>query len=125
MNFLKAKLDGTAAAPGLAIAGGKVGLKDYGVIQGFAAGRDVEFGVRPEHIRINAGNESHLSEAFDGVVDIVEPMGSDSLVWINAGGQMLSARVESSARFSPGDKVTVRFRVGLSSLFDAASGDRL
>jgi multiple sugar transport system ATP-binding protein len=52
-------------------------------------------------------------------------MGSDSLVWVNVGGQMLSARVESSVRFNPGDKVTVRFRVGLSSLFDAASGDRL
>jgi multiple sugar transport system ATP-binding protein len=125
MNFLKAKLDGAAAAPALALAGNRIGLKDYGAIQGFAAGRDVEFGVRPEHIRINAGSEPHLSAAFDGVVDIVEPMGSDSLVWVNVGGQMLSARVESSVRFNPGDKVTVRFRVGLSSLFDAASGDRL
>ena len=125
MNFLKAKLGGMAAAPALVLAGGAVDLKDYGAIQGFAAGRDVEFGVRPEHIRINAGNESHLSEAFDGVVDIVEPMGSDSLVWINTSGQMLSARVESSSRFSPNDKVTVRYRVGLSSLFDGQSGDRL
>jgi len=59
------------------------------------------------------------------VVDLVEPMGSDSLVWLKVGGQVLSARVESSQRFTPGQAVTVRFRVALASLFDAASGERL
>ena len=81
--------------------------------------------VRPEHIRINAGAEPGLSESFAAEVDLVEPMGSDSLVWLRLGGQSLSARVESSARFRPDEKVTLRFRVGLASLFDATSGERI
>jgi hypothetical protein len=47
------------------------------------------------------------------------------LVWLKVGGQVLSARVESSLRFVPGQPVAVRFRVAMASLFDAANGERL
>ena len=76
-------------------------------------------------MRVNAGKEEGVSEAFDAIVDIVEPMGSDSLVWLKLAGQILSARVESSKIYKPNEKITVRFRVGLASLFDAESGERL
>ena len=59
------------------------------------------------------------------VVDLVEPMGSDTLVWLDLGGQPLAARVESSETHKPDEKVKVSFRAGLASLFDATSGDRL
>ena len=88
-------------------------------------GTEVEFGVRPEHLRVGTGTEAGSSEPFDAIVDLVEPMGSDALLWLKVDGQVLSARVESSQRFTPGQPVTVRFRVSLASLFDAASGDRL
>ena len=36
------------------------------------------------------------------VVDLDEPMGADSLIWLSLGGQTLSARVDSSMRFRGG-----------------------
>ena len=124
MNFLKGSIEGAGAKAVLKLADGKVSLKDYAVAAPLTA-RAVEFGVRPEHIRINAAAEVGLSDSFNAAVDIVEPMGSDSLVWLTLGGQIMSARVESNKSFKPGEKVTVRFRVGLASLFDGATGDRV
>jgi hypothetical protein len=52
-------------------------------------------------------------------------MGSDSLLWLKLADQILSARIESSKIYAPGEKIKVRFRVGLASVFDAESSDRL
>ena len=124
MNFLKSEIEGAGAKAVLKLGAAKINLKDYTPLAPLMP-KQVEFGVRPEHIRINAGAEAGLSDSFNAVVDIVEPMGSDSLVWLNLGGQTMSARVESSEQYKPGEKVKIRFRVGLASLFDEASGDRL
>jgi multiple sugar transport system ATP-binding protein len=127
MNFIKGEIGGTAQAPSIAIGRGKgkVALKDYAATEKLKIGQAVVFGARPEHLRLNAGNEAGLSEAFDATVDLIEPMGSDSLVWLKLGDRILSARVESSQIYKPNEKITVRFRVGLSSLFDAEGGERL
>ncbi len=125
MNFIKGDIGGTAAAPSIAIGKGKVALKDYAAKGKLKIGQAVVFGVRPEHLRLNAGNEAGLSDSFDATVDLIEPMGSDSLVWLKLAGQILSARVESSQIYKPNEKITVRFRVGLASLFDAESSERL
>ena len=125
MNFIKGEVGGTPAAPSIAIGKGKVALKDYAAKGKLKPGQAVVFGARPEHLRLNAGNEAGLSDSFDATVDLIEPMGSDSLVWLKLAGQILSARVESSQIYKPNEKITVRFRVGLASLFDAESGDRL
>jgi multiple sugar transport system ATP-binding protein len=125
MNFIKGEVGGTVAAPSIAIGKGKVALKDYAAKSKLKIGQAVVFGVRPEHLRLNAGNEPGLSDAFDATVDLIEPMGSDSLVWLKLAGQILSARVESSQIYKPNEKITVRFRVGLASLFDAESSERL
>ncbi len=125
MNFLKGAIADGGVRPTLQLGNAKVSLADYAAMRPLVAGTEVEFGVRPEHIRIGTGPEAGSSDAFAATVDLVEPMGSDSLVWLNLNGQVMSARIESSQTYTPGQPVSVRFRVGLSSLFDAASGDRL
>jgi multiple sugar transport system ATP-binding protein len=119
MNFLKAEM---VSATALSLVGQAVDLKDYEFANAAKPGQAVIFGVRPEHVRLNAAKDS---ESFDVVVELVEPMGSDSLVWMKLDGQPLTARVESSETYKPGDKVKVNFRVNLASIFDAASGERL
>ncbi len=125
MNFLKGRVADGGARPTLQLGNAKVSLADYAALRPLEAGTEVEFGVRPEHIRIGTGPEAGSSDAFAATVDLVEPMGSDALVWLNLDGQTMSARVESSQLFTPGQPVSLRFRVGLSSLFDAKTGDRL
>jgi multiple sugar transport system ATP-binding protein len=124
MNFLKGKIEGSGKTATFKLGSGKITLKDYDAMVPLKPSAAV-LGVRPEHIRVNSGKEEGVSEVFKAVVDIVEPMGSDSLVWLNVEGQTLSARVESSMHFAPGQKVEVRFRINLASVFDEASGDRL
>jgi multiple sugar transport system ATP-binding protein len=122
MNFLKATITAGGNQPALHVGPMLVPLSEYAASRPLQAGTEVEFGVRPEHIRVGAAGEPG---AFPATVELVEPMGSDSLVWLNFADQTMSARVESSAQFAPGQPVSVKFRVGLSSLFDAKSGDRL
>jgi len=125
MNFVKARITAGAPSPALQLGSRVIPLNDYAPARPLVAGTDVEFGVRPEHLRVGTGPEAGSSDAVDAVVDLVEPMGSDSLVWLKVDGQTLSARVESSQHFTPGQPLSVRFRVGLASLFDATTGERL
>ncbi len=124
MNFLDGTISGTGANARFSFDGGKISLKDY-VPERPLAGGATTLGVRPEHIRLNEANGKDGSGAFAAVVELVEPMGSDSLVWLNVDKQSLSVRVESSRHFAPGEKVKVQFRIGLASLFDEKTGDRL
>jgi multiple sugar transport system ATP-binding protein len=124
MNFLKGAIEGTGKKAMFRLGDISVPLKDYKA--------DVELkpsaavlGVRPEHIRIDGGAEEGTSQPLNAVVDIVEPMGADTLIWLNVEGQTMSARVESNETFVPGQKVKVRFRINLASVFDEATTDRL
>ena len=119
MNFLDAELvDGTM----LKLEGKELSLAGYAFAVPPRASKKVSFGVRPEHLRIEPATGT---SDFAAIVELVEPMGSDSLLWIKLQNQSLSVRVESSERHHPGEKVQVTFRVGLSSIFDAESGERL
>ena len=125
MNFIKAKIGGTAKAPTVEVAGQTLNISEYNFVDSPTIGRDIEFGARPEHINILRAKDMKVKNVFSAAVELVEPMGSDSLVWLELGNQKLSARVESSEQFKSGEKVGVQFRVDQSSLFDLASGERL
>ena len=58
-------------------------------------------------------------------VEIVEPMGSDTLVWAKIGDQNLSFRVDSEKTLKVGDKVPIGFDPARASLFDGATDDRI
>ncbi len=124
MNFLKGKIEGAGAKAVFHLAGQKIPLGDYVPDAPLKSGAAV-LGVRPEHIQLDMAATKVNSDAYKAVVDLVEPMGSDSLVWLKIDETLFSARVESNQHFEPGQKVNVRFRIGLASVFDGASGDRL
>jgi multiple sugar transport system ATP-binding protein len=123
MNFVKGRISGGGKGVAFAMDGLAIPLAAYAPDKPLAAG-EAELGVRPEHILVDDSSKD-ATDSYKAMVDLVEPMGSDSLVWVKVGGQTISARVESNKTFAPGQKVDVRFRVGLASLFDAATGDRL
>ncbi|MDE2383309.1 MAG: ABC transporter ATP-binding protein [Alphaproteobacteria bacterium] len=125
MNFIKAKIGGTAKSPTVEVSGQTLDISQYAFIDGTPVGREVEFGARPEHINILRGAAAKGKNVFSATIELVEPMGSDSLVWLELGSQKVSARVESSETFTPGEKVAVQFRVDQASIFDLQSGDRL
>jgi multiple sugar transport system ATP-binding protein len=86
-----------------------------------AAGRDVILGVRPEHTTIRDAE----ADGIPAVVDLDEPMGSDSLVWLTVAGQPLSVRTTADHGFRRGQPVKVAFDIPKASLFDRQSEQRL
>ena len=83
-------------------------------------GRKAILGVRPEYISLGAPGEG-----IPAVVDIDEPMGSDSLVWLTAGGQNLSVRTPADENYKRGQEVSLIFDISKASVFDAESEQRL
>ncbi len=117
MNFFAGEI---AVAEGKAvfhIGQTAVGLDGYdGALQ---PGRKATLGVRPEHVRLE------VEDGFEATVDLDEPMGADSLVWLRLNGHPLSARVEAGKRYRAGDKVRIGFKPDTLSLFDAQTEERL
>ena len=62
---------------------------------------------------------------FESEVEIVEPMGSDTIAWTKIGGQSLTFRAASAVLLEPGQKITIGFDPARGSVFDSASGDRI
>ncbi|KZL17914.1 Maltose/maltodextrin import ATP-binding protein MalK [Pseudovibrio axinellae] len=81
-------------------------------------------GVRPEHIRTgNAAQEMPISRNI--VVEVVEPMGSDTLVRTHLAGQEFRLRMDGLASVNKGDNLLVGFDPAQVSLFETTSEQRL
>ncbi len=76
-------------------------------------------GVRPEHIRIEAGG------ALAGTVVLVEPMGNHQVIWFACAGQQLSCIAPDSRVFVPGQAIAFHIDAAAVSLFDPDSGKAL
>ncbi len=123
MNFLEGKLERRADGPHFVGNDLDVPLRTYGFEPAGPVERPVTLGIRPEHVGMNSGDDWPFSRKV--VVEIVEPMGSDTLVWTSLGGQPLSVRVTSERAPSVGDEVTVGFDPMRGSLFDGETGNRV
>ena len=81
---------------------------------------ELQIGVRPEHVAIGAGDHA----AGAAVVRLVEPLGSETLVHLDAGDRTLIARLPGLAVFEIGATVPVGLDPARLHYFDAA-GDRI
>jgi len=71
-------------------------------------GQRVTLGIRPEDLRIASGNDA-ADYSFDTVVEVVEPLGSEILLDLKAGPNVIVARVDPTVRAKLHDKL----RLGL------------
>jgi len=79
-------------------------------------------GVRPEHIRIETAPSPVSVEAR---VDVVEPIGNDTIVTLSREGARIVARHSGEAAFDPGSSVWVAVEGDRALLFDADTGVRI
>lgn len=115
MNILKGTGRGTRGGEGLVDVGVwsvRVSLEHY---EG-----EIYLGVRPEHVGLVAPD--HGLGAAE--VRRVEPLGGDTLIGVDVGGQPLIARVHGLSDLRRGDRVGVKLDRPHLHLFDAA-GERL
>ncbi|MGQ3209590.1 ABC transporter ATP-binding protein [Shinella sp.] len=123
MTFLRGEIVEKGGKPAFHTNGVDFSLDGYNAIEPLQAGRKVVLGVRPEHVKVNedgAGSEIHQA-----TVDIEEPMGADNLLWLKHAGHTMSVRVAGARRFAPGTAVRLSFDMGLASLFDAGTEERI
>jgi|SRR5271166_4539668 len=80
-------------------------------------GKNVIFGIRPEHLSDNVKDQSHVPIASQ--VEIAEPMGSESLVYLKAGTGNLIARIPGEHLYHLGEALTVQLNLEKAHLFDA------
>ncbi len=120
MNFI----DGAIEAGRTFVGGGlRVPLGGYSFAAGSPADGPAVLGVRPEHVA--TGAEAGAA-AFDAAVELVEPMGADSLVWCRSpAGTAFSVRMPGDTGLRPGARLPAVFPAPSLSLFDSANGQRL
>ncbi|MEO1989748.1 MAG: sn-glycerol-3-phosphate ABC transporter ATP-binding protein UgpC [Martelella sp.] len=108
MNFLKAVAndDGTVS-----IAGDNVRLPD--LQHPPAAGQEVTFGIRPEHLDAESGNELPIT------VDVSEELGATTYVYGTVeGGEPVIAERRNREAPRHGETITLRFDPAHARLFD-------
>jgi len=76
--------------------------------------QDGYLGVRPEGVRVRAGG----GEGLPGRVDLVEALGSDTLIHVDVAGQTLIARQNERTSLAHGDTVGVEIDPAVLHLFN-------
>jgi multiple sugar transport system ATP-binding protein len=81
-------------------------------------GRAVQIGIRPEHVRIDAGG-------IPAEVTSIEPTGSETHLQVQVGGQSLVVVVHDRFAAEPGATIAIMADKARITLFDAETGVRL
>ena len=79
-------------------------------------GKPIIFGIRPEHLSDQVSDPTHVP--ISSVIEISEPMGSESIVYLKAGTGTLIARVPGEHHYHPGEQLTVQLNMEKVHLFD-------
>ncbi len=84
--------------------------------------RDIVFGIRPEDVQDTQGLERpDPAHTIEVKVEVSEPMGAETFLYLGTGATSFIARVRPTDRFEVGQTVKVTFKIGAAHLFDAAT----
>jgi len=99
-------------------------LDGYAFGPGCAVDTKAVVGIRPEHI-ITGELVSGAPVKLDVTVELVEPMGSDTLAYASINGQPVRIRMDGQARVAKGETLSIGIDPTRASLFDKSSEMRL
>jgi multiple sugar transport system ATP-binding protein len=85
-------------------------------------GKEVTFGLRPEHITETRGQENASGHEFSITLDVVEPMGMETMVFFKVDGTEVCGRVEPTAAKRSSETMMLRANLDRMHLIDPASG---
>lgn len=87
-------------------------VKDY-------TGREVKAGIRPEDIKVKKAGE------IEALVEVVEPMGSETLIHLRVGNKKFLARVHADVEVDEGRSVGMEINTRKLHLFDTDTSHRV
>ena len=118
MNFVELTADGEKISDGDMTLPVPSDLRDA-----IKQGGKYVVGFRPEHLEL--GEVAGPTGTIRGNADVVEYLGNEELLHVNAAGREIVAIVDSSHRVRPGDVVDLKIPLEKLHLFDASSGDAI
>ncbi|MFM1852679.1 MAG: hypothetical protein RIS54_2363, partial [Verrucomicrobiota bacterium] len=81
--------------------------------------KEIVLGIRPEDaqdsLTLSTPNPAHTVEV---TVEVSEPMGAETYLYLDTGAHSFIARVRASDRFDVGQKVQITFQMDKVHLFD-------
>jgi multiple sugar transport system ATP-binding protein len=122
MNFLSGSI-ARATVPVAKIEADVIPLDGYPLRTSFADGREIIFGIRPEHVSL--ANRETGGPVIEAESLFIEPMGADTLGWFQYGSQHISARLPPQRARGLSGKVRLSLDIGQVSLFDPMTEQRL
>ncbi|MEM5470977.1 ABC transporter ATP-binding protein [Hoeflea sp. AS60] len=122
MNFIEGEISGAGDSI-FSFASTQIPLARYPFVQEDPP-KKVIFGIRPEHVTCGtaAADEPFI---VDVEIEVVEPMGADTLVWSVLDGKEFRFRVDGQSQLHPGQMIRIGFDPAKASIFDAATELRL
>ncbi|WP_256390798.1 ABC transporter ATP-binding protein [Natronoarchaeum rubrum] len=122
MNFFDVTLDTAGATPTLVHDEFEYELEDdvYADIEG--QGTRFTLGIRPEDVKaVPAGTHNAIAPT----VDVTEPLGDVSYVYLDVGGEQYTATLEGDIVIESGRSISVQFPQDRIHLFDGETGEAL
>jgi multiple sugar transport system ATP-binding protein len=130
MNFFRGKIvQGAEAlwfeeqAPAGAVAQGRLALPLHESMAGSMKDwtqRSVIMGIRPEHIARRSGvSDAPAAPTAEALVEVVQPMGAESYVYLTGLAQPFVARVPTTETVRALERVSLLFDMGQARFFDA------
>ncbi len=121
MNFATVRVSLDDNATWIAHEGLRVRLPpDIAARAGRHVGETLTMGIRPEDLRI-AAEADPPERCFEVLVEVVERLGSETLLDVKAGPYSMVAAVEPSARVKPHDRLRLSLDPDRLHLFDPAT----
>jgi multiple sugar transport system ATP-binding protein len=123
MNFIPARLEGNGAGLLLRLSD----KLSFAVPEARTAryksnvGKELIFGLRPEHITETRGKENGTGQEFSITLDVVEPMGMETMVFFKVDGTEVCGRVEPTAAKGSGETMQLRANLDHMHLIDPAT----
>jgi multiple sugar transport system ATP-binding protein len=118
MNFFKGKF--ISSNNSFALNNSLINLNNYQFENKPSDQTDIVFGIRPEDIAVSDSKES-----MEFKIELIEPMGADTLIWLSFENIPFSVRLEGSSEYKLGDVININFDIKRSSVFNQESELRL
>jgi multiple sugar transport system ATP-binding protein len=90
-------------------------LKNY-------VGKNIVFGIRPERMRASQSVMGANGSNIEAMVEIVEPVGAETFIYLARGKQSLVARVAGAEHAKVKEKLAFMFEMNEARFFDPATG---
>jgi len=87
-----------------------------------SVGKELVLGLRPEHITEPRRSESRAACEFTAILDVVEPMGMETIIYFTIDGQEVCARVDPARAAGPGESMRLCADMDHMHLIDPTTG---